>query len=48
MTEDDAVKACYLTPDFFYEFYKGLESNTSVDDLINDAAGKRERGRQVA
>lgn len=48
MTKDDAVKACYLTPEFFYEVYKGLESSTSIDDLMNDAAEKREMARKVA
>lgn len=46
MCNDDAVKACFLTPEFFYEFYKGLEAGTPLDKLLDDAAEKREKRRQ--
>lgn len=45
MCEDAAVKATFLTPEFFYEFYEKIESNAPLNDLLDDAASKRENRR---
>lgn len=45
MTNDDAVKACYLPPEFFYEFYTQLEANALSMDFLDKTATKRETNR---